>query len=88
MHFTLFGKSVLMICMSVMVIILQGIDMLSQAIPASLMKITWATLMGFMIWFVISVYKDYKDFKSKVYPTISDFNARISVIERELELKR
>lgn len=88
MHFSLFGKTVVMVCLNLIVVILQVVEALSSAIPAALMKITWGLLLLFFVWFVGAVYKDYKDFKARVYPYITDFHTRISVIEKELELKR
>lgn len=67
---------------------MQVVEMLSNAIPDGLMKITWGLLLLFFVWFVGAIYKDYKDFKARVYPYITDFHTRISVIEKELELKR
>ncbi len=77
-----------MVCLNVLVILLQAVEMLSDALPAGLMKITWGLLLLFFIWFVTAVYKDYKEFKARVYPYITDFHTRISVIEREMELRR
>lgn len=88
MHMTLAGKTILMVCLNVLVIFLQMVEALSNAIPATLMKITWALLLLFFVWFVAAVYKDYKEFKARVYPYINDFHTRISVIEKEMELRR
>jgi hypothetical protein len=88
MHLSLFGKTVVMVCLNLIVVILQVVDVLANAIPAGLMKITWGLLLLFFVWFVAAIYKDYKEFKARVYPYITDFHTRISVIEKELELKR
>lgn len=88
MHLTLFSKTIMIIGMSTLMIVMQIIEMLSDAIPSGLMKISWVILMGFMYWFVVSVYKDYKEFKAKVYPHITDFHTRISVLESRIDQLR
>lgn len=88
MHITLFVKTLTIIGMSTLMIVMQIIEMLSDAIPAGLMKISWVLLMGFMYWFVVSVYKDYKEFKKMVYPTMADYQTRISVLESRIDQLR
>jgi len=83
---SLFAKSILMIGLSISVIILQSVELISDVIPSGLMKITWGILMTFMIWFVVSVYKDYKAFKKETYPKFNDFDIRLTKIETKIDL--
>lgn len=77
-------KAVTLTIYSIFAVMLEATTTITD-VSDSFVKMTWGGLLAFTGWFVVSVYKDYKEFKKAVYPKFENINTRLTIIESKID---